>query len=473
MKEKEKLKIESLFNAIDEVAKQNHINSDEVYKILEESIVKAFHSKFDPDAEVELKVDQENKIFELINHSKIVTNDEVDPNYRAVYIPLKDAKKIKADAKEGDFISEVVPFKQYAKIVAGSIRQMLTQSVREKKKAAVYAKYKSLVGEMIPVTAISVSRNHAIFALDDGTTAFMPETLMNKKIKIGIGERLKIYVEDVLEDSKDAQIIVSNGSTQLVKRVLEVEVPEIMQGTIEIIKIARIAGERSKVAVKSTMPEVDAVGAIIGPGGERIKSISAALDGEKVEIVKYSPDLNEYISNALSPARVVSITDVLNDDNTINDKYKIVITPNRHQTLAIGRRGTNIKLAAELIGIRIDIKSIDEAKEDGIAINWNGNVKEEELQNIENGEGRNFTRRSGSQRYNTKNDSFNSDSFNDEISSFNEDISDGGFDQDDSFEITEDMFSQLEDTQQVEPEVEEIDIDDFDFDFDDIDDDFK
>jgi len=470
----EKLNMKDIFDSIEAVAKQNHIETKEVYRILEESILKAFHSKFDPDAEIELKIDPEKNIFELINHSKTVVDGEVDPKYRAVDIPLKEAKKINPKAKDGDFVSEVVPFKDYAKIVATSIRQMLTQSVREKKKAAVYAKYKSLVGEMIQVTATSVSRNHAIFALEDGTTAFMPETLMNKKIKIGIGEKLYIYVEDVLEDSRDAQIIVSNGSPQLVKRVLEVEVPEISDGTIEIVKIARIAGERSKVAVKSNSPNVDPVGAIIGPGGERIKSISAALDGEKIEIVKYSPELNEYIASALSPARVVSITDVLMDDNSVKEKHKIIITPNRHQTLAIGRGGMNIKLAAELLGMRIDIKSIDEAHDEGIAINWNGNVKEEELEAIENGEVQRFRRPSSAPRFNSnRNTSFNDDSFNDEISSFNADIYDGGFEESNEFEISEELFSQLEETQQPDPQVEEIDIDDFDFDIDDINDDFK
>ena len=152
------------------------------------------------------------------------------------------------------------------------------------------------------------------------------------------------------------------------------------------LKFSRQAGERAKVAVRSMNPEVDPVGAIIGERGSRISSIVKKLEGERIDIIKYSDDINEFVSNALAPAKVISVLPKRNDDGEIIDGHVIVITPNKHQTLAIGRRGINARLSVELVDCRIDVMSIDDAKEAGLEIIWNGNVEESQLAAIESGE---------------------------------------------------------------------------------------
>jgi len=285
-KEEFKLNEEQFFEAIEQIAVQNLLDVSEIIQIIKESVIKSFHSKFDPDAELEFILDPESKKIELINKTKYVIDGEVDADYRAIEIPLKAAKKINKDAKDGDVISETVDFATYSKQIAGQIRQLITQNVREKNKAAIFAKHKGLKGEMVSAIVTSSADSHAILQLDDGTPAFMPSKLKNPKIKLANGERVSVYVEDVLEDAKDAQIIVSNGSKLIVKRILEEEVPEISDGTIEIMALSRLPGVRSKVAVKSNNGDIDAVGAIIGAGGTRIQAIISKLDGEKLDVIE-------------------------------------------------------------------------------------------------------------------------------------------------------------------------------------------
>lgn len=466
-KEEFKLNEEQFFNAIDQIASQNLLNVDEITEIIRESVIKSFHSKFDPDADLELILDKDKKVIKLINKTKYVIDGEVDPAYRSIEIPLKEAKKIDSNVKDGDVIAEEVDFATYSKQIASQIRQLITQSVREKNKKAVYIKHKSLKGEMVPATIISSSPTHAILQLDDGTAAFMPSKFKNPKIKLGIGERVNVYVEEVLEDAKEAQIIVSNGSKLIVKRVLEQEVPEIQDGTVEIMSLSRLPGIRTKVAVKSTNNDVDPVGAIIGAGGKRIQAIIEKLDGERLDIIQYSSENDIYIANALAPAKVIAIVDKKDEEGNIIEGHKIAITPNKHQTLAIGRQGMNVRLAVELVGSRIDVISIDEARENGIDFAWNGNVSEQDVEKIESG-----IKIMTSKRNNNSNSLVNNiqiDSIDSDIQSFNEEMD--SFDAPpinhadlDAFEIEDEEIFSAEELEELE--------DDFNLDDAEIDSDF-
>ncbi|MCK5945844.1 MAG: transcription termination factor NusA [Mycoplasmataceae bacterium] len=434
----EEFKIEDFFSAIKQVAEQNLLEEKEIYSIITESIEKSFQSKFDPDAELEIIIDPVKLKFEVINKGKFVVDEEVPEEYRAIEINIKDAKKLDDKVKVGGTVAETVNFNAYSRAVAQQIRQLITQTVREMKKKAIYIKHKSLKDEMVSATVTSLGPNFAVLVLEDGTMAFMPPKLKNPNIKLRVGERVKVYVEDVLEESKDAQIIVSNGSKHVVKRLLEVEVPEVAEGIIEVVSISRLPGERTKVAVKSIDENVDATGAIIGARGSRITSIVEKLQGEKIDIIQYSDDKNTFIVNALSPAKVVSISDKLDEEGKVIEGHKVIITPNRHQTLAIGKRGSNARLAVELTNSRIDILSIDDAKERGIAILWNGNVKEEQLSDIEEGVRQQRAPR-GNGRGNTERTGFNTGASSydatDDINSFNESIEFS------SFESTPESFS--------------------------------
>ena len=434
---------EMFFDAIKQIAEQNLLTQKETEEIIKESVFKTFHTKFDPDAKLEMIIEEKTGKFELINHSKIVVSDEeYNVEYEALEISITEAKKHNINAKEGDEISEVVNFEPFAKYIANQVRQLITQSVRERKKEAVYAKHKSLKGEMIDATVTSSTNSYVIFALKDGTTAFMPSKLRNLSIPLSIGEKIKVFVEDVLLESKDSQIVVSNGSPTMVKRILEAEVPEIADGIIEIVNISRIAGLRSKVAVKSNNPEVDPVGAIIGAAGSRINAIVDKLEGEKLDIITWSEDINTFVANALAPAKVISIFDKKDEEGNIIDGHKVIVTPNRHQTLAIGKQGSNARLAVELTNTRVDVISLDSAKENSIDIIWNGNIVESELEGIESG-----IRQQRAPKRMSTGPSFKADDLNSDMTSFTENIEfDDNVEEinEDTFAIEDDMFSEDE-----------------------------
>lgn len=412
---------EMLFEAIQALSKDNLVKLEEVKAIIEKSVFKIVHDKYDPDAELELIMNEETKEFNLINHNKLVVNDdEFESKNGLVEIPLSRAKTLVDGVKAYDTVSDEIDFKAHPEIIQ-NVRQLITQAIKERKKEAVFEKHQSLQGEMIKATVLSVTRTYVILALDDGTTAFMPEKLRNKKIHLANGQKTDVYVEEVLRESKDSQIVVSNGSPTLVKRVLEKEVPEISEGIVEIVAISRTAGLRTKIAVKSNDENVDPVGAIIGSGGSRIKSIIQELDGEKVDVILWAEDENTFIANALSPAKVIAIVD--KGDATRNQK--IVITPNKHQTLAIGKFGSNAKLAVELTKTRMDIISIEDAINQNIEFSWNGNVSPEEVEAIESGEA---PSRPAPRRNNTNNNAQSKrpaqafDNIMDEVDTFKEEM---------------------------------------------------
>ncbi|MCK5866853.1 MAG: transcription termination factor NusA [Mycoplasmataceae bacterium] len=434
-------KIKQFFGAVMQIAEQNLLTKDETTEIIKNAIFKIFHNKFDPDAELELIMDEEKGIFEFTNKTKLVIADkEFNHEYSAIEVSLSAAKEVNPEIKEGDNFTEKVDFFS-DKRVASQVRQLITQAVREKKKEAVYAKHKSLKGEMVSATVTSSTKSYAILELKDGTTAFMPSNLRNLNIPLSIGEKTIVYVEDVLKESKDSQIVVSNGSPTMVRRVLESEVPEIAEGIVEVINISRMAGTRSKVLVKSNNENADAVGAIIGTGGSRIKTIVEKLEGEKLDIIPFSEDVNMQIANALSPAKVVSVNDKLDAEGKIIENHKIVITPNKHQTLAIGKKGSNAKLAVELIKHRLDIISIDQANEKGIAILYNGTIKDEgELAMVEAGE---RIQRAPRRVAQSRNAPFMGD-FDTDITSFAEKMEGESEGFNDVFEVKDDLFTEDE-----------------------------
>lgn len=448
-----------VFEALSIIAKNNLLTMAELKNMLEVAIFKSFHSKFDADAELELTMDEVEGKFELINKSKIVVADEefVVEN-RPFEIPLSEAKKINKSVELYDQVAEVVDFAAYSKQVANSIRAMLTQSVKERKKEAIWEKHQSLKGEMINVTVRTITPLGVAFEMEDGTSAYMPTKLRNMKISLKIGARVTVYVEDVLRESKDSQVVVSNGSKILVKRVLENEVPEIAQGIIEIVNISRIPGERSKVAVRSTNPQVDPVGAIIGSEGSRINSIVEKLEGEKLDVIVYSDDINTYIANAFAPARIISVQDKLWAEGEFAGQpipgHRIAIAPDKHQTLAIGKFGSNARLVVELVNSRIDVLSLSEANAKGMNIVWNGNITPEEVEKLEAGERLmkskgNFPRAPRTERTSsnytsaTSANSVNSNSFDADIASFNVTMEDVKEEQK-GFEVDDILFSEEE-----------------------------
>ena len=433
----------NIFDAIEKISSQNPINKEETKEIIGNAIKKAFHNKYNPDAELEIIIDEDKKVFKLFNNSKLVVPDNEfeasDENERAINIPLQKARKINPKVQVDELVREEVEFALYARTISQQIKQIITQTIRERKKEAIFTKYKDLKGKMIDVTVSSIAPNFVIFQLLDKEIAFMPDKFRNPKIPLAVGQKTRVYIEDILEDSKDSQIIVSNGSIALVKRALEFEVPEIASGIVEIMSIARQPGIRSKVAIKSNSSDVDPVGTIIGAGGNRINAIIDKLEGEKIDIILHSDDPKTYIANALSPARVVSICEKHDSEDNVIENQCIAVVPNSQLTLAIGKKGSNAKLAVELTKMRIDVISIDQAKERGIEFQYNVGLTAQDAIDIDNGIyiGNNFAHHKKSLNR------INNDDFDNSIASFKETITKEETTKN-NFDIDDDLFSDQE-----------------------------
>ncbi|WP_161565524.1 transcription termination factor NusA [Mycoplasma sp. ATU-Cv-703] len=410
---------EQFFAAIDLISKNNLIEKDEIFTIIRETIIRTFHTRYDPDARLELNIDPEKNLFQLLNHSVLVVEDEdFDPRNQAIEIGLTEALKIDKNIKVGQEISLQVSFQQFA----NQIKQLLTQTFRERKKQNIFDRHKDLVGQTVDATVVSISRKgDAVLSLSEGTNAYMPTSLRNLKIPLSIGERIKVFVEEVKREARESQIVVSNGSKEMVRQILQSEVPEIADGVVEIVALARIPGERSKVAVRSSDPNVDPVGAVIGPEGTRISAIVSKLEGEKIDIINYSSDIDKFVAHALEPAKIIAVQNKVDQYGRNVPNTKIAITPQVHQTLAIGRQGANVRLAVELTKVNIDILSLEQAREQNISFVWNGTLSENDLHRVSR-TGRLPSESFDYRRSNHRSPRIDFTEIDDQIRSFQEDI---------------------------------------------------
>ncbi|MDI4567634.1 MAG: transcription termination factor NusA, partial [Mycoplasma sp.] len=381
---KEKNNIEQYFEVIAAVARNNFMSVSEINAIVKNIIINTFRSKYDLDANIEFIINEEEKILKLINHSVIVVDDEkFDPKSEMIEIPLSKAILINEGAKIGQTISIEIKIGTFMSL----IKPQLIQSLRERKKENIYEKNKNLIGKLVEAEIININNKGSVtLKLEDGSEAFMPKSKRNFNAPLSIGQKIKVYIDDVKKFSRDFQIFVSNASKYMIQDYLLTEIPELQEKVIEIVEIARNPGERSKVAVKSNNPNVDPVGTVIGQNGSRISSVLKRMNNEKLDIIPYSEDINQFVANALEPAKVISINKTYDEKGKVKNKIVTAIVPNSHKTLAIGKAGINVKLATELTGVFIDVISLDEANEKNIIPLWNGTISKEELKLLDSGQ---------------------------------------------------------------------------------------
>lgn len=348
---------------------------------LKNSIQRIVNSQLDPDAEINLSIENDELI--LTNQNKLIIEDdeEYKGDSKVVDIHLSEAQKINPNAKVGDTIASRISFDDFSRSLYSKIEQSFRIEILNWEKKRVYEKYQPLIGKTVEAKLEEdFGSKGATFLLDDGTLCYMPTKYMNPNIKLSESKYHIVTIEEVYEKSKNYQVLVSNDSPKKIREIFMKEIPEIERGEILIVAISRIKGERAKVSFAKNPKfegEIDVLGFVIGKNSERIERISIEI-GEKIDVVLYSENIYEYIANSLSPAKIVSI----NKKTGTND-YLIVV-PNKHNTLAIGKKGYNVKLTVELIRVNIDICSYSYAIENGIQILWNGNVKdEEELEKID------------------------------------------------------------------------------------------
>ena len=332
--------------ALDELEKDKNIDKGVILEALEKALIKSYQKNYDNAENVDVVVDKETGNIEVFALRTIV--DEVNDNINE--ISLKEANEIDKELGIGDVARIKIAPKNFGRVAAQTARNIVIQKIRDAQRDSVYGEYLDRENEMITGTIQREDKYNVYINLDkiEGVVPLKEQVASEKYIP---NERMKFLIKDVKSSSKEPQIILSRSSENLVKRLFELEVPEINDGTIEIYSIAREAGSRTKIAVFSNDDAIDAVGACIGYKGVRVNSIVDELQNEKIDIINYDKDIKVFISNALSPADIV---DVL-----INEKKKqsLVVVNDYQLSLAIGKEGQNARLAARLTSWKIDIKS--------------------------------------------------------------------------------------------------------------------
>ena len=345
------------FEAIEEIEKEKGIPRGYMYDKIKQAMLAAFR-RDNPECEdnVEIILEEDSKRIEM-NVIKTVVDEVEDPSHQ---INLDSAKKVSKRAKLGDELHVPVETKKFGRIAAQAAKQVIIQGIREAERGIIYEEFTSKEHEILTGVVSHIEPRNGSVSIRISSNSEFTEAMLapNERIKteaLREGDRIKVYVVEVRNSTRGPQVLISRTHPGLVKRLFELEVPEIYDGTVEIKSIAREAGSRTKMAVWSADPDVDPIGSCVGPRGGRVASIVNELGGEKIDIVKYSEIPEEYIAAALSPSEVVSVT-MLEDGKSCR-----VIVPDSQLSLAIGKEGQNARLAAKLTGYKIDIKPESEA----------------------------------------------------------------------------------------------------------------
>ncbi len=354
-----------LFQALTMLSEEKGIDKETLLEALEAALISAYKKNFKSASNVSVKFNEEEGVMKVFSRKKVVEEVENDREE----ISLDEAKQIDLNYEIGDIVEEEVTPKDFGRIAAQAAKQVVTQRVREAERDIIYEEYIDREEDVLTGIVERVDA-HNVYVNIGKIEAKLSRMDQIESESYEVHDRIKVYVTKVTKTNKGPQVSISRSHPGLLKRLFEMEVPEIYDGTVEIKSISREAGERSKISVYASNPEVDPVGSCVGPKGQRVQAVVNELNGEKIDIVKWSEDPVIYVSNALSPSKVI---DVLVDEE---EKATTVIVPDDQLSLAIGKRGQNARLAAKLTGWKIDIKSESEAKELGIDF---GQLKEETM----------------------------------------------------------------------------------------------
>ena len=345
----------SFIKALELLEEEKGINKDEVLEALKEALAKAYKkNNAGPDSIIEVNFTDKGKIklYEVKTVVEEVQNEDCE-------IDLETAQSYKKSYKLGDEVKIEADPELFSRLVAIQTKQLLRQKIKEAEKESLYNEFIDKKDEIITGIVDRVDDRFAIINLGRNG-ALLPKNHQIPGEQIFEGQHIKVYVSDVERNTKGTHICVSRTDPGLVKRLFEMNVPEIFDGVVEIKSVSREPGERSKIAVYTSNPDVDPIGSCVGQKGSRVRSIVSELNGEMIDIVEWSEDPVVYITHALSPSEVICV--IPNYD----DKSALVVVPDDQLSLAIGKRGQNARLAVRLTDWKIDIKSVSEANEAGI-----------------------------------------------------------------------------------------------------------
>ncbi len=341
-----------LMEALDILEKEKEISKETLFEAIENSLITACKNHFGKADNIKVEIDRETCDFLCYAEKEVVQEVEDD----CMQISLEDAQKISRRAQFGDIVHVEIKSKEFGRIATQNAKNVILQKIREEERSVIYNQYYEKEKDVVTgIVQRYVGRNISInLGKADG---IMNESEQVKGEIFKPTERIKVYILEVKNTPKGPRILVSRTHPELVKRLFEAEVTEIMDGTVEIKSIAREAGSRTKMAVWSNNPNVDAVGACVGINGARVNAIVEELRGEKIDIINWDENPGNLIQNALSPAKIVA---VFADPD---EKTAKVVVPDYQLSLAIGKEGQNARLAARLTGYKIDIKSETQAKD--------------------------------------------------------------------------------------------------------------
>jgi transcription termination/antitermination protein NusA len=350
----------ALIAGINQVATDKGLDREIIFEAIEAALVSAYKRNYGSVANVGAEVDRVSGEMRVLTEHEVV-DDVMNPRTE---ILEADARRLVPTARVGDVIRVPDTPENFGRIAAQTAKQVILQRIREAERDTVYENFAHKVGEVITaqVRSIDTQSGAVSLMLDDKHECLMMREDQIAAEKLRRGEYVKVYVVDVHKSTRGPVIKISRTHRNLLRRLMEMEIPEVRDGIVEIKSIAREPGARSKAAVVATVPGVDPVGSCVGMRGLRIQNIVNELAGEKIDVIEWSGDSATYIQNALSPAKVQTV--LLDDGSPI--KTATVIVPDRQLSLAIGKEGQNARLAAKLTGWRIDIKSESEAREEGI-----------------------------------------------------------------------------------------------------------
>jgi N utilization substance protein A len=341
-----------LLQIADAVAREKAIDRKIVLGAMEDAIAKAARSRYGSETEVRAEIDPKSGELHLSRHMLVVETVE-NP---AMQISLEDARRRHPAAQIGDTIADPLPPLEYGRIAAQSAKQVIVQKVREAERDRQYDEYKDRIGDIVNGIVKRVEYGNVVVDLGRGEAIVRRDEMLPREV-FRNGDRIRAYIYDVRREQRGPQIFLSRTHPQFMSKLFTQEVPEIYDGIVEVKAVARDPGSRAKIAVVSRDSSVDPVGACVGMRGSRVQAVVNELQGEKIDIIPWSQDIATFVVNALAPAEVAKV--VLDEER---ERIEVVV-PDQQLSLAIGRRGQNVRLASQLTGWDIDILTEQEESE--------------------------------------------------------------------------------------------------------------
>ncbi len=335
--------------AIEDLEKEKHISKEILLEAIESALVSAYKKNYGTSQNVRVDIDQESGDINVYMRMDVVADEDLEDDL--TQISLEEALEIDPRYEVGDIVEYQVTPRDFGRIAAQTAKQVVVQRIREAERGMIFDNFISRQGELVTGTVQRIS-NETMFINVGNTEGILSPNEQVPGESYSINDRLKVYIMDVRKSNKGPQVFLSRSHPGLVKRLFELEVPEIEDGTVEIKGIAREAGSRTKMAVYTEFENVDPVGACVGTRGSRVQAIVDELHGEKIDIITWSEDPRVLIANVLSPSKVEEV--IIAEDG---EKSATVVVPDYQLSLAIGKEGQNVRLAARVSGWKIDIKS--------------------------------------------------------------------------------------------------------------------